>query len=96
MFYYLNKLINFFCSDRQSYEKKHNLSKPLFVASLLLVGMTGCATGYVGDGEDLPNTPYQEAWVDEHTGDGENLGPNSPGYLGPDGEYQTVPMIDPR
>jgi hypothetical protein len=37
-----------------------------------------------------------EAWRDEHTGNGENPGPNSPGYTGPDGQYSLYPDNDPH
>jgi hypothetical protein len=87
---------NMFSINRQHCGNKQVQTKSLLLVCTLTIVMAGCATEYVGDGEDLPNTPYEEAWVDEHTGDDENLGPNSPGYLGVDGEYQTVPMIDPR
>ena len=93
MFLNLNGLSSFFVQIGKNSEKKTQL---LFVVCVLLVGVTGCAAEYVGNGEDLPNTPYEKAWVDEHTGNDENLGPNSPGYLGPDGEYNMYPMTDPR
>ncbi|GEM_PF-2156200 len=45
---------------------------------------------------DLPDTRYERAYIDQNTDDGVNLGPNSPGYIGPDGQYNMYPEIDPR
>ncbi|MBT4146687.1 MAG: hypothetical protein HOE45_07415 [Gammaproteobacteria bacterium] len=41
-----------------------------------------------------PDSRAAEAWRDEHTGNGENPGPNSPGYTGPGGEYSLYPNND--
>lgn len=73
-------------------------SSRLAAAMLLLISVSGCNCGLVVDEEaySYPNSPYEEAWIDEHTDNDANLGPNSPGYLGPDGEYSVFPDSDPQ
>ncbi len=64
---------------------------------IFLLGLAGCAGGeYIEEGYYDPYSPAAEAWRDEHTGNNENLGPNAPGYLGPDGEFSMYPDIDPH
>ena len=64
--------------------------------AVLLLGLAGCAGEYVEEGYQNPDSPAAKAWRDEHTGDDENLGPNSPGYVGPDGEFSMYPDSDPQ
>ena len=64
--------------------------------TVFLIGLFGCAGEIIEEGYYNPDSPAAEAWRDEHTGDDENLGPNAPGYLGPDGEFSVYPDIDPH
>ena len=66
--------------------------------AVFLFGLFGCTGGggIIEEGYYNPDSPAAEAWRDEHTGDDENLGPNAPGYLGPDGEFSMYPDIDPH
>ena len=74
----------------------YQFSIRLSVAALLL-GLAACAGGEtVEEGYYNPDSPAARAWEDEHTGDDENLGPNSPGYTGPDGEFSMYPDSDPQ
>ncbi len=71
---------------------KH-LQKFLILACFLSI--LGCSSGYeVERGFYDPDSPAGKAWLDEHTGNNENLGPNSPGYIGPEGEYSIYPEND--
>lgn len=72
----------------------------LFFTVLLSV-LTGCAGGYYAEEDYFADTPYQDspyekAYLDEHSGNDEDLGPNSPGYIGPDGEFSMYPDSDPH
>ena len=65
--------------------------------AVFLFGLFGCTGGeIIEEGYYNPDSPAAEAWRDEHTGNDENLGPNAPGYLGPDGEFSVYPDIDPH
>ena len=67
-----------------------------FSVAVLLLGLAGCAGEVIEKGYYNSDSPAAEAWRDENTGNDENLGPNSPGYLGPGGEYSPYPDADPR
>lgn len=72
----------------------------LFLIMLVFV-LKGCAGGYYAEEDYLADTPYddspyEKAYLDEHSGNDENLGPNSPGYIGPDGEFSMYPDSDPH
>ena len=67
-----------------------------FSMIIILLGLVGCAGEMIEEGYYDPDSRAAEAWRDEHTGGGENLGPNSPGYTGPDGEYSLYPDNDPH
>lgn len=63
--------------------------------------LKGCGWGYYAEEDYLADTPYEDspyekAYLDEHSGNDENLGPNSPGYIGPDGEFSMYPDSDPH
>ena len=64
--------------------------------AVFLVGLFGCTGEIIEEGYYNPDTPTAKAWRDEHTGDDENLGPNAPGYLGPDEEFSMSPDDDPH
>ncbi len=65
--------------------------------AVLIFGLVGCAGETIEEeGFYNPDSPAARAWEDEHTGDDENLGPNSPGYTGPNGEYSVFPDYDPQ
>ncbi len=68
----------------------------LLSATLAVFALSGCSGDLIAEEEAYPDASYNKAWVDENTGNDENLGPNSPGYLGPDGEYSLYPDSDPR
>lgn len=69
----------------------------IFLLIALLPGLQGCADEYMLAEDNLPpDSPYEKAWLDEHSGNDENLGPNSPGYIGPDGEFSIYPDSDPH
>ena len=67
----------------------------LFFTVLIFV-LTACAGGYYTEEGYLADSPYEKAYLDEHSGNDENLGPNSPGYIGPDGEFSMYPDSDPQ
>ena len=71
------------------------ISLIVFLA-VILPGLAGCAGEMIEEGYYNPDSRAAEAWRDEHTGDGENPGPNSPGYTGPDGQYSLYPDNDPH
>ncbi|WP_428356967.1 hypothetical protein [Methyloprofundus sp.] len=75
-----------------------HISRQMLNAVLIcsLLGLTGCAGEMIEEGYYDPDSRAAEAWRDEHTGNGENLGPNSPGYTGPDGQYSLYPDDDPH
>ena len=64
--------------------------------AVTLFGLVGCTGEMIEEGYYDPDSRAAEAWRDEHTGNGENPGPNSPGYTGPDGEYSLYPDNDPH
>ena len=70
-------------------------SLTVFLA-VTLTGLVGCAGEMIEEGYYNPDSRAAEAWRDEHTGNGENPGPNSPGYTGPDGQYSLYPDDDPH
>lgn len=76
-----------------SYVSKFVLS--VFLAASVF-GLTGCVGEMIEEGYYDPDSRAAEAWRDEHTGNGENPGPNSPGYTGPDGQYSLYPDNDPH
>jgi len=67
----------------------------IFVVVCML-GLAGCAGEIIEEGYYDPDSPEAAAWRDEQHGDDANLGPNAPGYLGPDGEYSLYPDSDPH
>ena len=71
------------------------LSLAVFLA-ITLLGLVGCASEMIEEGYYNPDSRAAEAWRDEHTGNGENPGPNSPGYTGPDGQFSLYPDDDPH
>lgn len=77
-----------------------NFSKSIlkfFVIAIIGVGLTGCAgEEVIESGYYDPDSRAARAWRDENTGEGENPGPNSPGYVGPDGEYSLYQDNDPH
>ena len=79
-------------------KRKRNLHLPRkLLLTVLFLGLAGCAEGYYAEDPNLPgDSPYEKAYLDEHSGNDENLGPNSPGYIGPDGEFSMYPDSDPQ
>lgn len=82
------------------YIKQMHVLQKLFFTALLFVLM-GCAGGYYAEEDYLTDTPYEDspyekAYLDEHSGNDENLGPNAPGFIGPDGEFSMYPDSDPH
>lgn len=76
-----------------------NFFRTVYTLALIasLSALTGCAGGEViEEGYYNPDSRAARAWRDEHTGNGDNPGPNSPGYTGPGGEYSLYPDSDPH
>ena len=68
-----------------------------FLAAVCLLGLVGCSGSEVFVEEyATPGSREAEVMREERTGDYENMGPNAPGYLGPGGEYQVYPEMDPE
>lgn len=64
--------------------------------AVFLLGLAGCTGTIIEEGYYDSDSPAAEAWRDKNTGNDENMGPNSPGYLGSDGEFSMYPDDDPH